>query len=152
MCNSICLDLAYQIAVMCGVRVIPLCYSRHFVSVASPISDAERTLNCRRVAWELDSRLRYTRTHTHTHIHTNGWSVALGRTIVLLSHYSRRLSSLATRAICSHLHNKLNVASVVEAGSREAVVPLSPSRYPVSVPATVSAFLFCSSTIYPEFL
>lgn len=51
-----------------------------------------------------------------------------------LGHYSRRLSSLATRAICSHLHNKLNVASVV-GGDLPSL-----SLYPYTFPA----FLFCS--------
>lgn len=61
-----------------------------------------------------------------------------------LGHYSRRLSSLATRAICSHLHNKLNVASVVGGGDLS-----HPSPYiPLTLPASVTAFL----AIYPAFL
>lgn len=75
----------------------------------------------------------------------------MGRTIVLLSHYSRRLSSLATRAICSHLHNKLNVASVVEAGTREAVVPLSPPDIPCQCQLQFQHFFSAARPFIPSF-
>lgn len=70
---------------------------------------------------------------------------------MLLSHYSRRLSSLATRAICSHLHNKLNVASVVEARRREAVVPLSPPDIPCQCQLQFQHFFSAARPFIPSF-
>lgn len=70
---------------------------------------------------------------------------------MLLSHYSRRLSSLATRAICSHLHNKLNVASVVEARRREAIVPLSPPDIPCQCQLQFQHFFSAARPFIPSF-